>query len=360
MARGRRRQLQLWAKTDGGGRAADVGELPGTSRATRSRSSLSVSAERGAFARPRRARSARDKALDAFEQQLGVSLDDVTGLLRGEASSTSARALIPEVTLVAKTDGAQGADGRRAAEGRQPASRAASRARPGSATSRRREAASAARCLLRRLDDDRVVVSTSKRGIEDLRDGRRPPRRRRRLPGRARRGRRRRRRGRVRLRRHGRGLRARGARGAARRPDLPPDVRENLEPLRAVVVAASCDKDKSRGSSSWRWTSRRRAPLASLGRHGCPRLPLHLRVGHRGTPGQDRRPDLGLRPRRRPRGRPERPRRLRDARHHRPRRRRRRDLHRDLRRHPAARPPDGSTRSATPAPSTASTRRRAA
>ena len=64
------------------------------------------------------------------------------------------------------------------------------------------------------------------------------------------------------------------------------------------------------------------------------RVPVHVRVRDRGPPGQDRRPDLRRRARRRAARRPLRPRRLRDARQHRPRRRVRRDLDRDLRRHP--------------------------
>ena len=70
------------------------------------------------------------------------------------------------------------------------------------------------------------------------------------------------------------------------------------------------------------------------------RVPVHLRVGHRGAPRQGRRPDLRRRPRRGPARRPVRPRRLRDAGQHRPRGRLRRDLDRDLRRHPGDRPRD--------------------
>ena len=85
------------------------------------------------------------------------------------------------------------------------------------------------------------------------------------------------------------------------------------------------------------------------------RVPVHLRVRHRGPPGQGRRPDLRRRPRRRPARRPVRPRRLRDARQHRPRRRLRRDLDRrptsTSRRSRARR----SARSATSTPTSAST-----
>ena len=84
----------------------------------------------------------------------------------------------------------------------------------------------------------------------------------------------------------------------------------------------------------------RRRPVACAAAHGRSLVPLHLRVGHRGPSRQDRRSDLGRRPRRRAHGRPARARRLRDADHDRPRRRRRRDHDRDLRRHPAARPQD--------------------
>ena len=67
-------------------------------------------------------------------------------------------------------------------------------------------------------------------------------------------------------------------------------------------------------------------------------LPLHLRVGDRGSPGQDVRPDLGRHPRRdHPRG-PRRARRLRDRDDDRPRARPRRDHHVDLRRLPGGRP----------------------
>ena len=58
------------------------------------------------------------------------------------------------------------------------------------------------------------------------------------------------------------------------------------------------------------------------------RVPVHVRVRHRGPPGQDRRPDLRRRPRRRAARRPDRPRRLRDAREHRPGGRLGRDLDR--------------------------------
>ena len=70
------------------------------------------------------------------------------------------------------------------------------------------------------------------------------------------------------------------------------------------------------------------------------RVPVHLRVGHRGPPRQDRRPDLRRRARRGPARRPQRPGGLRDPGQHGPGGRLRRDHHRDLRRHPGHRPHD--------------------
>ena len=84
------------------------------------------------------------------------------------------------------------------------------------------------------------------------------------------------------------------------------------------------------------------------------RVPVHVRVRHRGPPGQGRRPDLRRRPRRRPARRPLRPRGVRDARQHRPRRR----LGRDLDRRPTSTSRTSrarrSARSATPTPTSAS------
>ena len=105
------------------------------------------------------------------------------------------------------------------------------------------------------------------------------------------------------------------------------------------------------------------------------RVPVHVRVGDRGSPGQDVRRDLRRRPRRdhsgarsslRPTGCPGRASarlralRLRVLHHHRPDRRRRRDPHARLRRHHQHRARGRRARSATRAPSTASTPRRAA
>ena len=73
----------------------------------------------------------------------------------------------------------------------------------------------------------------------------------------------------------------------------------------------------------------------------CP-PPLHVRVRHRGPPGQDRRPDQRRDPRRDARAGPAQPRRGRDDGHHRPGARRRRGHHRGLRRHPHHRPRDRS------------------
>ena len=82
---------------------------------------------------------------------------------------------------------------------------------------------------------------------------------------------------------------------------------------------------------------------------------LHLRVGHRGPPGQDRRPDQRLDPGRDARRRTRQPGRRRDHDHHRPGAHRRRGHHRRLRRHRLDRPRDRSSASATTPPARAST-----
>ncbi|CAA9496202.1 MAG: S-adenosylmethionine synthetase, partial [uncultured Solirubrobacteraceae bacterium] len=70
-----------------------------------------------------------------------------------------------------------------------------------------------------------------------------------------------------------------------------------------------------------------RRRVAGRRRGGRDAPPLHLGVGHRGAPRQDRRPDLGRGARRDPAPRPEGARGVRDARDHRQRDHRRRDHH---------------------------------
>ena len=96
---------------------------------------------------------------------------------------------------------------------------------------------------------------------------------------------------------------------------------------------------------------------AHAARSICEPSPLHVRVRHRGAPGQDRRPDQRLDPRRAARRGPGQPRGGRDPDHHRPGARRRRGHHRGLRRHPDDRARSGSSRSATTRPARASTAR---
>ena len=93
-------------------------------------------------------------------------------------------------------------------------------------------------------------------------------------------------------------------------------------------------------------------PLMSPRRHVYPsrphddpaafrqRVPVHVRVGHRGPPGQDGRPDLRRRPRRRDGRGPAGSRGLRDAREHRARRGLGRDHDRRVRGHSEDRPRD--------------------
>ena len=73
------------------------------------------------------------------------------------------------------------------------------------------------------------------------------------------------------------------------------------------------------------------SPLHAYRRPPRQRVPVHLRIGHRRPPGQDRRPDLRRRPRRRAGRGPAEPRGLRDPGEHRPRGRLRRADHRGVR-----------------------------
>ena len=84
----------------------------------------------------------------------------------------------------------------------------------------------------------------------------------------------------------------------------------------------------------------RQTPPRTTHRSTREPLDLHLGIGHRGTPRQDRRPGLRRGPRRHPGRRPGRPRGLRDAADHRAVRRRRRGHDPRVRRHPLHRPRD--------------------
>ena len=90
------------------------------------------------------------------------------------------------------------------------------------------------------------------------------------------------------------------------------------------------------------------------------RTPLHLRIRHRGTPRQDRRPDQRLGPRRDAPAGPPQPGRRRDPAHHRPRGGRRRGHHHRLRRRQADRARPDPHASATTRRRRASTATRAA
>ena len=95
--------------------------------------------------------------------------------------------------------------------------------------------------------------------------------------------------------------------------------------------------------------------LMTVKRARSQATPLHLRVGHRGPPGQGGRPDFRRRPRCDPGARPAWPRGVRDAGDDGHGRGRRRDHHHDLRAHPGHRAHDGRPRSATTTPPSAST-----
>ena len=242
--------VDFWAKTDGSAEPPDVGQLVGDVP-----SDAIAFADVGLGQTEARIREAlqgmpgADEALDGFEQQLGVSLEDVTALLRDEVLLyVRPGLLIPEVTLVARTDAAQGRKTvdalLTAAAGLQGGQTRTTRIGDLEAT----EASFGPVSLYATSYDDRVVVSTSKQGIEDLRDD-----------------------GDKLVDEDGYQdvLDAAGvgddedvflyvdmdeasalAERVAQLADepLPPEVGENLEPLRAVVVAGELGKDESRGS----------------------------------------------------------------------------------------------------------------
>lgn len=242
--------VEFWAKTDGGTEPPDVGELVGDVPSDAiAFVDFGLGQSEAQIRESLQGALGAEEALDAFEQQLGVSLEDVTRLLRDEVLLyVRPGLLIPEVTLVAKTDAPQGratVDALlKAAAGSMGGRTRTTRIGDLEAT----EAGLGPVSLYATAYDDRVVVSTSKQGIEDLReDGDRL----------------------VDDDGYNDMLDAAGvgddedvfvyvdmdeayalAERVAQLADqpLPPDARENLEPLRAVVVAGELGKDESRGS----------------------------------------------------------------------------------------------------------------
>ena len=243
--------VDFWAKTDGGVEPPDVGDLVGDVPSDAiAFVDIGLGQTEAQIREALQGTLGAEEALDAFEQQLGVSLEDVTALLRDEVLLyVRPGLLIPEVTLVAKTDDT--AQGRetvdallKAVAGLTGGQTRTTRVGDLEAT----EAALGPVSIYATAYDDRVVVSTSKRGIDDLRDD-----------------------GDKLVDEAGYEdvLDAAGvgddedvflwvdmdeayalAERVAQLADepLPPDVRENLEPLRAVVVSGELGKDQSRGS----------------------------------------------------------------------------------------------------------------
>ncbi len=241
--------VRFWAKTDGGTEPPDVGELVGDVPSDAiAFVDLGLGQSEAQIREALQGALGADEALDAFEQQLGVSLEDVTALLRDEVLLyVRPGLLIPEVTLVAKTDAAQGRETvdalLKAVAGLTGGQTRTTQVGDLEAT----EAVLGPVSLYATAYDGRVVVSTSKQGIEDARDdgdrlvdedGYKDV------------------------------LDAAGvgddedvfvyvdmdeayalAERVAQLADqpLPPDARENLEPLRAVVVSGELSQDESRG-----------------------------------------------------------------------------------------------------------------
>lgn len=190
------------------------------------------------------------QALDQLEQLAGVSLDDLLALFRDEfVLYVRPATLIPEVTLVAKTE-----DAERSRETIDSLLEAVARLTGGSTSTREIDGLEATEARLGPVSlfatayDDRVVVTTSPTGIEDLRgDGDRL----------------------VDDERYRDALEAAGvedgddvfvyvdvdeAYGLVERlaqlagEDVPQEVRENVEPLRAVVVSGTIGEGAASGS----------------------------------------------------------------------------------------------------------------
>ena len=243
-------KVEFWAKTDGGVEPADVGELvddvPGDAIAF---ADFGLGDTETQLHEGLRGVPGAEEALEGFGQQLGVSLEDLTALFRDEVLVyVRPGLLIPEVTLVARTDATQGRKTvdalLTAAAGLQGGNTRTVRIGDLEAT----EASLGPVSLYATDYDDRVVVSTSKQSIEDLRDD-----------------------GDKLVDEDGYTDVLDGA-GVGDDEDvflyvdmdeavalaervaqladepLPPEARENLEPLRAVVVAGELSKDQSRGS----------------------------------------------------------------------------------------------------------------
>jgi hypothetical protein len=242
--------IDYWAKTDGSVEPPDVGELvgdvPGDAIAF---ADVGLGQTEARIREALRETPGAEQALEGFERQLGVKLEDVTALVRDEVLLyVRPGLLIPEVTLVARTDATRGRTTvdalLKAAAGLQGGQTRTTRIGNLEAT----EASFGPVSLYATSYDDRVVVSTSKQGIEDLRDD-----------------------GDKLVDEDGYKdvLDAAGvgddedvflyvdmdeasalAERVAQLADEPlaPEVRENLEPLRAVVVAGKLGKDQSRGS----------------------------------------------------------------------------------------------------------------
>ena len=88
-------------------------------------------------------------------------------------------------------------------------------------------------------------------------------------------------------------------RAACEHEDPERAIKQNLRPLRSHGRVAASQPSGARLTFVVH-DQVVRVASGSLSRHGSARVPLHLGVGHRGPPGQDRRPGLRLRSRRRP------------------------------------------------------------
>ena len=243
-------RLQLYAKGDGSTEAPDVGELlEDVPDGVIAFADFGLGSSADDIEKALDEEPGAKEALGAFELMLGVSVDDLTALLRDEAVLyVRPGVLIPEVTLVVKTDGS---------DGKQTVDRlleAAAKLAGGETRSTEVDGLAGTEVSLGPVsiyavaDGDRVIVSTLKTGIADYRsDG-------------------------DKLQDDERYQDALDASGVGDDEDVylyvdideayglverllqladepvPPEVEENVEPLRALVVSGRIDGDETESS----------------------------------------------------------------------------------------------------------------
>ena len=164
-------RLQFFTTTDGSADAPDVGKLlEDVPEGVIAFADFGLGGSATQLEDALNAQPGAKEALGGFEQLVGVSVDDLVALFGQEAVLyVRPGVLIPEVTLVVKTDGTRGRETVDSLLG------AAARLAGGQTRTTQVDGLDATEASLGPVSlyavsyDDRVVVSTSKQGIEDYR-----------------------------------------------------------------------------------------------------------------------------------------------------------------------------------------------